>query len=81
MSVKDLKMVAASDIVKNPEQELEGRVRTIYDQALAYPRFDNLEKALNILAEKGWRVRAMAVFESRKGLEAHMAYVIVEREK
>ncbi|MEM3646586.1 MAG: hypothetical protein QW334_00375 [Thermofilum sp.] len=81
MSWKDLKMLLASEIVRNPEKDLEGYVRTVYDQTIGGLTWDNLEKALNILAEKGWKPVCMAVYESSALRGAKLAYVIIEKKR
>jgi hypothetical protein len=62
---KDLKMILAKDIVKTPEmvKGLTGKVRTIIDLSASMGgiTFDNMEKAMNIMAANGWSPKAMAV--------------------
>ena len=78
VDVKNLKMVSASDIIRNPEQDLEGNIRTIFDQSLAGLTWDNMEKALSILAEKGWRPVCMTALEL-SSTKAKLLYVIMSK--
>ena len=50
-------MIFAPDIVKNPQivDKIESRYQIIYDQSLTKPRLDNINEAINIMAEKGWK--------------------------
>jgi len=70
---RGLEMVRATEIVENPSVELAGKVRTIYDiSRLRLGPWNNLEKALNILYNKGWRPVCMAI-------SGTIAYVIIEK--
>ena len=54
---KDLKMVKAADVVKDPSlvDGLEGKFRTLWDTWRFGPvPYENLEKAMNIMATRGW---------------------------
>jgi len=62
---KDLKMLIAAELVRNPDvaKNLPGRVRTLCDQSMGLTgiTFDNIERAMNIMAGHGWTPKAMAV--------------------
>lgn len=49
-------IVYAKEIIKHPEilDEIEGRYLIVLDVSIS-GRLDNLEEAINIMAEKGWR--------------------------
>lgn len=53
---KDLKMISAADLVKKPDMPIEGKYRTIFDHAVGQS-FDSFEKAINIMASRGWILR------------------------
>jgi len=52
----DFAMVPAQALVTNPEsaKTLRGKYRTLFDVGLN-PSFANLEKAMNILVDEGWK--------------------------
>jgi hypothetical protein len=67
---KDLKMVMAADVVKNPSlvDDLEGKFRTLLDTSMRigyepFP-FENLEKAMNIMAARGWVPKTMGTMQT-----------------
>ena len=50
-------MILASNILSDssPLAEIKDKYLVIYDQALTGLKFDNLNRAINVMAEKGWR--------------------------
>jgi hypothetical protein len=81
MSWKNFEMVPVVEIVKNPDRDLEGRIRTVYDQRMKGFSWDNLEKALSILAEKGWKPVCAAAFENTIGIKSQLIYVVIEKKE
>jgi len=45
----------AIQIVDNPQIEVEGRYLIIGDTTILKQTFQNLNKAINIMAERGWK--------------------------
>jgi hypothetical protein len=81
--MQETKMILASKIVSNPEivDEIIGKYQIIYDQALARFKFDNLNKAICIMAEKGWRCVNITSFNLSGGpfsTATHM-YALMEK--
>ena len=56
----------ATTIVFNPSivEEIKNRYQIICDQALFGVKFNNLNKAINIMAEKGWRCIGITSFNA-----------------
>lgn len=53
--IKNMRMIDAIDLVNNPNIKIEGKYRTIRDTSFrGYA--NNLEKAMNIMAKRGWRL-------------------------
>ena len=79
---KDLKMIMATEIVRNPEsvKELTGKIRTLYDRSTRISnlpiKFDNLERAMSIMAENGWSPKTMAI---ESGPDVSHCFVIMEK--
>lgn len=77
---KDLKMIRAGELVPGPglgshpeiADGLQGKYRTIWDTSMKGGGLDNLEKAVNILADKGWKPVLMAAGTG-------FVYVMMER--
>lgn len=75
-----LEMIKASDLVKNPTMNIEGRYRTLYDHSFGFsakvwPVFENFETAMNIMADRGWVLKLM----SAVGIDRRTIYVIMEK--
>jgi len=53
----DQEMLLAAKIVYHPEvvDGIRGRYQIIWDQALMKLDFDNIDRAIKIMAEKGWK--------------------------
>jgi len=74
-----IEMIRAADLVNHPEKadSLEGKIRTVWDSSFRHgTACKNLEKAMNILASKGWKPVTMSV--SRGFLETTI-FVIMEK--
>jgi hypothetical protein len=53
--IKNMRMIDAIDLVNNPNMKIEGKYRTIRDTSFrGYA--NNLEKAMNIMAKRGWKL-------------------------
>ena len=76
-SFEDFKMIKAVDVIskKNDVVKLKGKFRTVWDQSMTGLTWDNLEEALNILGEYGWRPVTSAISEKN----SRIIYVILER--
>ena len=55
---KGEELVEAKKIVKNPEivDNYEGKYLLVWDSSLVGGEYKNFEKAINILADKGWKL-------------------------
>jgi len=75
-------MVFANKIVRNPEiaDEIEGKYQIVVDQTLAHGKFDNLNKAICIMAEKSWRCINITSFSLSGGI-AKQSYMYALMEK
>lgn len=76
-------MISAPVIVGNPEviDKIENKYQIIFDQALTYPKFDNLNQAINIMAQKGWKcvnITSLNVAAGFKGT-ATFLYALMEK--
>src|SRR5208283_6137686 len=58
------RMMLASAILSDSTflTNFKDRYLIIYDQALTGLKFDNLNKAINVMAEKGWRCSSITSF-------------------
>ena len=58
-------MLKAADIVKDPSlvDQIRGRYQTIFDvnSGLKSMGFDNFDRAIKIMAEKGWKAISISV--------------------
>ena len=54
-------MIRASNLIKDPDMELEGKFRTLYDKRQTGWPWQDIETALNIMAERGWVPITMAI--------------------
>lgn len=61
LALKDIKMIKADDIVSHPEMvdDLPGRFRTIWGFSMKGGANNDVERAMNIMALKGWRPTAI----------------------
>ena len=59
-------MLWATKIVSDPNivEEIKTKYQIICDQALVGLKFDNLNKAINVMAEKGWRCIGITSFNA-----------------
>jgi hypothetical protein len=59
-------MLIASNILANPSliDALSQKYVVVFDQALAGLKFDNLNRAINVMAEKGWRCVSLTSFNA-----------------
>jgi hypothetical protein len=76
-------MILASQIISNPAiiEEIQSRYLIIYDQTLVGVRFDNLNRAINVMAEKGWRCVSITSFNAAGQMlsQAFYMYALMER--
>ena len=77
-------MILAPEIVRNPEiiDEIRGKYQILYDQTLANFQFDNLNKAICIMAEKGWKCVSITTFNFAAGgiiSTANYMYALMEK--
>jgi hypothetical protein len=56
-----MEMIRASDLVQNPNMKIEGRYRTLYDKRQTGWPWKNFDTALNIMVDRGWVPRMMAI--------------------
>ena len=81
--MEDGDMILASEIVRNPEilDKISGAYQMLYDQALASFKFDNLNKAICIMAQKGWKCLGIASFNLSGGIfsSANYMYALMAR--
>jgi hypothetical protein len=75
------KCVLAFRLLKGEEKidEIEGKYVIIYDQSMASSTHDNLNKAINLMADKGWRCVDICVVFNAKGGGAQYMYALMER--
>jgi len=75
---KDLKMLYAAEMAKNPSiaDNLQGKFRTLWDTGFTGGALNNLEKAMNIMATRGWIPKAMTAYDG-----ARVVYVIMEKKE
>jgi hypothetical protein len=76
-------MIIAHNIVSNPLllDSLNDRYVVIFDQTLAEMKFDNLNKAINIMAEKGWKCVNITSFNASGQLLSTAFYMYALMEK
>jgi hypothetical protein len=74
-------MKLAAELVKNPKllDEYPGQYLIVMDQALTYPRFDILNQAICLMAEKGWQAVNITTVSNTIGLNANMMYALMAR--
>jgi len=55
------KSIWADDIVRSPEkvEEIKSKYCVLCDRTVTGGKFDNMNRAINIMAEKGWRCISM----------------------
>jgi hypothetical protein len=58
---ESMEMINAGDLVQNPDMKIEGRYRTLYDKRKTGWPWKNFEMALNIMVDRGWVPRTMAI--------------------
>ena len=77
----DTAMKLAAEIIKNPGllSQYQGRYLIVMDQAVTYPRFDNLNLAICIAAEQGWRAINTCILSAPVGIKASMMYILMEK--
>lgn len=75
------KMKLAKDIIEHPEKmdDYKGQYVIIGDQCLTFPQFDKLNLAICIMAKRGWRAMNLTVTNTTVGMQATMAYVLMEK--
>jgi len=75
------KMILAVEVVKNPTllDDYTGKYLILYDQSLTQLKFDYLNSAMNIAAERGWKPILMSATENIGGPRANYLYVMLER--
>ena len=83
-SFADQKMLLAASIVGNPAlvDQIRGSYQTIVDQTLGVKSlaFDNLDRAIKIMGEKGWRPVSIATNNIvGAGFIAYRIYALLER--
>jgi hypothetical protein len=75
-------MLLAASIVKDPRvlDAYPGSYLVVYDQSVTYPRFDNLNRALCVAADRGWRALSISNLNMPilTGTQS-MMYVLLER--
>ncbi len=74
-------MLAAPAVVKKPGlvANYNGRYVILFDQALSSTMFNNLNKAICFMAERGWKVVSITALHSPKGIDAHLMYALLEK--
>ena len=80
--MKDGDMIFAPEIVGNPKiiDKISGAYQILYDQSLGHFKFDNLNKAICIMARKGWKCITITSFNMAKGFgAANYMYALMER--
>ena len=77
---KSQRMIQAADIARSPDaaDAIRGRYQIVFDTTLNFVLFDNMDRAIKIMGEKGWRPTAMSV-----GLDVKVGrsimYVLLEK--
>jgi hypothetical protein len=74
-------MKLAAEIIKNPQllDQYQGRYLIVMDQALTYPKYDLLNQAICLMAERGWQVVNMSTISTAIGIHANMMYALMVR--
>jgi len=77
--------LSAPLIVANPEEvlgKIRGRYQVIFDSAKIGTTWDNFDRALKIMAEKGWRLVAISSLSINMGIyfDLHVYGVLERRE-
>ena len=59
-------MLKASDILDEPEiiDDIEGKYQIIHDESNTGFKFDKLNEAVCVMAEKGWRCLSINAYEA-----------------
>jgi len=83
--MSEAKMIFAPDIIKNPQiiDKIENKYQIIYDQSIAHAKFDNLNHAINVMAQKGWKcvnITTMNIAGGFKGV-ATFLYALMEKQE
>ena len=76
-------MIAVGVILKTPEiiDEIKDKYQIICDWSMVKGKFDGLNKAINVMARKGWRCLSITSFGMSGGLlgtDSHM-FALMER--
>lgn len=76
-------MILATKIVAHPDvvDGIKGKYQIIYDQALVGLKFDNLNIAINIMAEKGWHCINISGFNAAGSILSQAFYMYALMEK
>jgi len=76
-------MILASEVIRKPEivDEIKGKYQILYDQALTKFKFDNMNKAICIMAEKGWKCISISTYNLAGGILSSAVYMYALMEK
>jgi len=76
-------MILASQIISNPTiiGEIQSKYLIIYDQSLVVMTFDHLNRAINVMAEKGWRCVSITSFNAAGRPLSTMSYMYALMER
>ena len=76
-------MISVVDVVSNPSiiDNLDDKYVIIYDQALVGMKFDNLNRAINIVAKKGWKCINITSFNAAGKYISTAVYMYALMEK
>jgi len=76
-------MILASSVIKKPEivDEIKGKYQILYDQSLANIKFNNMNKAICIMAEKDWKCISITTFNLVGGIISNAIYMYALMEK
>ena len=74
--------ILATKILQNPDliKDISEKYVILFDQSMGVsPKFNNLNKAINLMAEKGWRCVNVSALQSTAGMTAAMMYALTEK--
>ena len=73
--------ITAIEIVRDSEkvQLIAGKYIIIHDSSYHNVTFDNLVKAINIMANSGWKCVNITSMNNTKGLDTNMMYALMEK--
>ncbi len=73
--------ILATEIVADPSkiELIQGKYTIIHDSSHTNWTFDNLTRAINIMAESGWKCITITSMNNTKGFDSNMMYALMER--